>query len=483
MSDQSGKNPPPRRVSGRIMRRAWPRIAAAGFLIGTAGCGLGPHDRARDDLEIRTPGSWQAASSGTEGRISSGWLADFGDRDLSETVDEALANNRGLRASAARLREAREATAVARSRARPQASAAGNVSRADGVSRPGETNYDLSLSASWEIDLWGRLSDQTRAAEASESAAEEDFRGARLSLAANTAKAWGNLISAEQELTLAEETLESFEKNLRIVERTYRGTGEGALDIRFSRTNVSSAARNVEQAELNRDQAARSLEILLGRYPGGGARLSRDLPVLADDVPAGIPADLLDRRPDLAAARHRLFASARRADAARKSLLPGASLTAGGGTSSPNLADLLDANRLAGNIAARFTQVLTDGGALAAEARAALDRNDAELNDYAQRALEAFREVEAALAADRSLAAQEGFLASELRQATLAERQAERDYSEGINPNILSVLEAQRRANNARAGMIRLQNQRLQNRIDLHLALGGDFRTRPAGAD
>lgn len=123
--------------------------------------------------------------------------------------------------------------------------------------------------------------------------------------------------------------------------------------------------------------------------------------------------------------------------------------------------------------------MLYAGGALTAEARAALDRNDAELNFYAQAALGAFREVESSLSADRSLAAQEKFLASELEQAALAERQAERDYSEGINANILSVLEAQRRANNARLSMIRLRNQRLQNRIDLHLALGGDFQTQP----
>jgi outer membrane protein TolC len=132
-------------------------------------------------------------------------------------------------------------------------------------------------------------------------------------------------------------------------------------------------------------------------------------------------------------------------------------------------------------MAARFTQVISDGGAVTAEARAALDRNDAELNAYAQSALVAFREVEAALSADRSLAAQEKFLTSELEQAALAERQAESEYAEGINANILSVLEAQRRANNARASMIRLRNQRLQNRIDLHLALGGDFQTQAGG--
>jgi len=468
-----------RHVSGLIMR--WSRLPVIYLcLFALCSCGLGPRGRPLDGLEIRTPGTWQAVSSGQDEKISTGWLAGFSDRDLNRTVDEALENNRSLRVSAARFREAREASVVAQSRSRPSASLGASAFGSDGPSLPSNTDYGLSLSTSWEVDLWRRLRDSTRAAEASERAAAEDFRGARLSLAANTAKAWCNLISAEQELTLAEQTLESFEKNLRIVERTYRGTGEGALDIQFSRTNVSSAARSVEQAKLNRDQSARSLEILLGRYPDGKSRAAKELPRLTKSVPSGIPADLLDRRPDLAAARYRLFASARRADAARKALLPGASLTGAAGSSSSNLSDLLDASRLVVTIAARFTQTLTDGGALAAEARAALDRNDAELNTYAQSALEAFREVEAALAADRSLGVQESFLASELRQATLAERQAERDYSEGINPNILSVLEAQRRANNARASMIRLQNQRLQNRIDLHLALGGDFKTRPS---
>jgi outer membrane protein TolC len=154
-------------------------------------------------------------------------------------------------------------------------------------------------------------------------------------------------------------------------------------------------------------------------------------------------------------------------------------MTGAGGTSTTRLADMLDLNDLVATLAGRFTQVLTEGGAVSAEARAALARNEAALNEYAQTALLAFREVEATLAADRSLAKQETFLADELEQAALAQKQAERDYAEGINANILSVLEAQRRANNARASMIRLRNQRLQNRIDLHLALGGDFQTRP----
>ena len=186
---------------------------------------------------------------------------------------------------------------------------------------------------------------------------------------------------------------------------------------------------------------------------------------------------MVERRPDLAAARARLFASAKRADAARKSLLPDISLTAGGGMAGARISDLLDPDFLIANITGRVGQVIFDGKALAADAKAARARNERLVNEYAQLALLAFQEVEANLAADRSLEKQEAFLESEVLQASLAERQAERDYAEGINPNILSVLEAQRRATNARASIIRLRNQRLQNRLDLHLALGGDFRT------
>ncbi len=430
-----------------------------------------------DDLSIRTPGTWAAASSGAEGRISTGWLGRFGDPGMTRAVNEALEQNRSLKVAAARLREADETSIASRARTLPSVGLSGSAAVTDSSTSDRTQSHGLNLAASWEPDLWGRLRDITRAAEADRHAAIEDFRGARLSLAANTAKAWCNLISATQEVSLAQVTLDSFEKNLRIIERNYKGTGEGALDIQFGRTNVSSARRALESRKLELAEAARSLEILLGRYPSGLARSGGELPRLRSSVPAGLPADLLDRRPDLSAARARLFASARRADAARKALLPSFSLTAAGGSSTTRLADVLDVDNLAATLAARFTQVITEGGAVSAEARAALARNDAALNQYTQTALEAFREVEAALAADRSLARQETFLASELGQAALAERQSERDYAEGVNPNILSVLEAQRRANNARASMIRLRNQRLQNRIDLHLALGGDFRT------
>ncbi len=430
-----------------------------------------------DDLAIRTPGTWSEASSGTEGKISTGWLSDFSDAGLKRSVNEALAHNRSLKAASARLREASEQTIIARARQLPAMNAGVLAGASDGTAVERSSNYGLNLAASWEPDLWGRLRDLTRATEADERAAIEDFRGARLSLAANAAKAYVNIVSAAQEVALAEFTLDSFEKNLRIIERNYKATGEGALDIQFARTNVFSTQRVLEQRKLERDNAARTLEVLQGRYPEGKIKTPGTLPELPGSVPAGIPANLIERRPDLAAARARLFASAKRADAARKSLLPDFSLTGSRGVAGAGFSDLLNVDFLITTIAGRANQVLFNGGALTANVRGALATNDRLVNEYAQLALDAFREVEVTLAADRSLAEQENFLKNEVEQASLAERQAERDYAEGINPNILSVLEAQRRANNARAAIIRLRNQRLQNRFDLHLALGGDFRT------
>ncbi len=447
-------------------------VSVAGFFVW--GCGM---ESPVEDMSIRVPGTWAGAARGNDGRISTGWLDGFQDSGMKRSVNEALAYNQSLKGAAARLKEAREETILVRAQRLPSVGlgAGGSVSGGSGGGRA--QAYGLNLAASWEPDLWGRLRDLTRAAEADERAAVEDFRGARLSLAANAAKAYVDLISAEQEVDLARETLDSFEKNLRVIERNYKATGEGALDIKFARTNVSSAQRALEARGLDRENAARVLEVLQGRYPGGQTRGRRELPVLSGSVPAGIPAGIVERRPDLAAARARLLGSANRADAARKNLLPNISLTGRSGSAGARFSDLLSADFLVTTIAGNVDQFLYDGGAREAGARGALARNERLVYEYSQLALEAFREVEATLSADRSLAAQEKFLADEVAQAVLAETQSEREYAEGVNPNILSVLEAQRRANNARGAMIRLKNQRLQNRFDLHLALGGDFST------
>lgn len=503
---------------------------------------IGP--RPVSETQLTAPEAFRSASSGNQGKISTGWVATFRDRDLTDLVNEALKHNLDIQEASANLKASQQSRKVARAARLPSLGFSGSGSRTrrgDGflpepapepepepapAATPASTTttttapdgtvttstttapvtptptpttataadsattggmslttvgYGLSMEASWELDLWGRLRDLDKAAAQDYIAALADFRSARLSLAANTAKSWYDLITARQQLTLAEKTLKSFKSNLSITERNFKAGDDTAspLDVQFGRNNVASAERSAVSQRLARDEAARTLEVLLGRYPSAELKSRDELPPLSKAIPSGLPSELLWRRPDLVAAAADLKASARRAKAARKELLPSISLTGRASTSSEALTKMLtDPEFIVWNAAASLAQTIYRGGAPSAEARRALANNEAALRRFASLALRAFREVESALATGRSLAEQEKFLDVELAQANLAEEQALRQYADGI-VGILETLEAQRRAVAARNSMITLRNQRLQNRIDLHLALGGDFFTPP----
>lgn len=435
------------------------------------------------------PEAWAEAGQGHDGAIATGWLSRFDDPDMQKLVGEAMAYNQDLRIAAARLRQAREGTIIARGARLPSISASTSGSRSgsrfrefDGDLSAWEqsTDYGLSLNASWELDLWGRLRDLHEASLHDYIAARADFRGARLSLAANTAKAWFNLITAGQLVESAIETRDMFLRDFRMKEGDFKQGAQGsALEVKFGRNNVASAERSLLNRRLAQQDAARALEVLIGRYPGAAIDARETLPPLPGRVPVGLPSELLTRRPDLVAATADLLASAAAADAARKNLLPSIGLSGRGSTSSDQLVDLIaNPQSIAWNVAASLTQTVFRGGALTAQARQALQRNEAAINSYVAVALQAFQEVESALANERSLAEQEVYLETELEQANSAEEQAERELFAGlVTP--LQLLEAQRRVISARNAYIGLRNQRLLNRIDLHLALGGDFETSP----
>ena len=430
-------------------------------------------------LSGRIPAHWKEATSEQHAKISTGWVLEFRDNRLKDLVHEAIDANNDLRAAAYRLQATMENNARGRARRLPQITTGTSTSRTlNGRESSAESSYALSLSASWEMDVWGRLRDSDNADRADYRAAIADYRGARLSLAVNTAKAWINLTEAQQQVQLAEQTLQDFRKSLSLISRRHREALLRAVDVQFGRNNVASAERNLRSQILRRDEAARTLELLLGRYPSGELKATPNLPTLRRQIPAGLPSDLLVRRPDLTAGRQRIYASARRADAARKSLLPSLRLTGSGSNGSSDLQKALDPSFLTWSIASSLAQTLYQGGAPSAAARAALELNKAAIHDYVQEALQAFREVESALQVDLSLREQEGFLLIEVDQASKAQAAAERDLGLGIEgSSVLEILESQRRAVNARGSLIRLRNQRLQNRLNLHLALGGDYDT------
>ena len=437
----------------------------------------GPQAIATKTLDL--PAAFAKAESAQNQKIATGWLTEFRDPRMTKVVLEALEKNQGLKAAAYRLKAAREGTIIGRAARLPNLSASTSYRQSDGKVVSFSESYSLSLNAAWEPDLWGRLRDLDYANRADYAASVADFRGARLSLAANTAQAWCNLVTAEQQLTLAKTNVESFATALGVVERRYRANTLRAVDVQFARNNVANSRRSLSVRQLDRDNAARNLEVLLGRYPAAAVASSSELPYLTDRIPVGLPAELLERRPDLQAARARLFASALDAEAARKNLLPNLRLSSGASGGDTEVRRAFDPNFLVYSVASSLAQTIYQGGALSARARAALDQNRAAIEDYVRLALLAFRELESAIETDRSLAEQEGFLKQEVKQSQLAVKRALSDISLGIDgASFLEYLEAQRRAEAAGISLIRLKNQRLQNRIDLHLALGGDFHTK-----
>ncbi len=459
------------------------RFGLALLSVGLFSC-TGHLQRPTETVVVKHPETWVAAGKGQSGKVATGWVKDLRSPQLTSLVKEAVNRSPDLAATAASVRASAESVRISHAALQPQANAGLNASRsrtetgAGGGDRLYSSNLSNQFGVSWELDLWGRLRDQRDAAYFNYEAALADYRSARLSLAASVARNYIQLISAEQQVQLSEMTVASFEKNLRIIERNYKSgvPGVRALDVQFGRSNVAGAERGLRIQKQSRDEARRGLERLLGRYPAAALRGGNTLPDLTKSVPAGLPASLVERRPDLAAQRYQLLASAKSADASRKNLLPDLRLSANTGAGGSELSRLFDPGFLASSIGASIGQPVFTGGRLTASARQALERNNAEIQRYVSASLSAFEEVENRLAAERYLTEQEAFLQQEVDASTLAEEQAERDYTEGIEgASILSLLEAQRRAFNSRQSLIRLKADRLLNRISLHLALGGDF--------
>lgn len=415
------------------------------------------------------------------------WWLTFDDSLAVQLVQEALANNHTMQIAAANVSAARAQARIVGAARSPQAGAASSGARTRrnfiGFPIPGaagqvqsttSTSYTADLTVSWELDLWGRLRSSHSAALADLQAVEADWYGVRQSLAAQTLRAYFACVEAQRQVRLAKATVESYETSTTQVESRYERGLRPALDLLLARTALSSAQASLYQRRLQLDATIRQLEVLVGRYPAGVLQPGSRLPTVQGPVPAGLPAELIGRRPDLVAAERRLAASDARVHAARRALYPRISLTASGGRSSNDLADLLDGDLSVWNLVGNLTQPLFQGGRL----RAGVDLSEADadraLITYAQTALRAFAEVESGLAAEGLLAEQVAALATASKESAHARSVASRRYAAGLT-DLLTMLISQRTAFEAESRLLTVQRQRLDTRIDLHLALGGGF--------
>lgn len=436
-------------------------------------------------LAIAVPGQWSSAAATDP--VADLWWQSLADTLGTALVAEALAHNHTLQIAAKNVEAAQAQAKIAGASQWPQIAAGAGATRSRrnfiGFPIPGQagqvqsttsTTYSADLNISWELDLWGRLRAGQAAALADLGAARADLRGARLSLAARTLKAYFGVVEARRQVELAQASLASYRTSSQQVQSRYERGLRPSLDLLLSMTSTSTAEANLHARRRQYDAARRQLEILLGRYPAGRLQTATDLPGVAAAVPAGLPADLIARRPDLATAERRLAASDARLKEAKAALYPRLSLTASGGRSSGDLDDLLDGDFSVWNLIGNLTQPLFQGGRLRAGVDLARSNSDRALLTYANSALVAYAEVETALAAEGFLADQEAALADAARQATAARRLAEERYAKGLT-DLLTMLTSQRNAFDAESRLLGVKRQRLETRIDLHLALGGGF--------
>lgn len=441
------------------------------------GCATAPKASDRPDIDL--PTAWTAAA--TSKSVTQSWLKDLNSPQLEKLIDEALVHNADLQRVTAVLGQSISEARIAGADLMPSASLGLDGARQK-ISTFGPTstggvifeNYDFGPSLSWEVDLWGRLRNLTSAALARLEVSQAELHAARLSLAAQVTKAWFNLIAAKQQVAEAAQTAQAYQENLKTLESRFkRGLAEG-LDLRRIRTLSASAEADLATRKRAFDETKRSLEILLGRYPEAAIQASAELPELPKAIPAGIPADLIQRRPDLIAAERRLAAADKELRARQKDLLPRISLTASGGTSSQEFNNLLDSNFSVWTLAGNLSQPIFQGGRIIANIDRSASISEQARAAYRNAALRAFLEVETTLAAESYLKIEYTHLKTAAEEANAAESQAWDRYRKGTT-DFLNVLDSQRTAAAARARLISAENLLLQNRIDLYLALGGPF--------
>jgi multidrug efflux system outer membrane protein len=448
-----------------------------------ARCASAPPVR-QPPVGIAIPTARSAAADNA--RTAGVWWRQFGDPALETVIAEALASNRDLRATAARVERAAALARATAADAWPTVGAGLNVTGRKqnfiGLPIPGAegqvlstqvATYGVSIDTSWEADLWGRIRSTSAASYADAEAAALDAAGATLSLTGLTAKTWFVLIEARQQVRLADASTESSRLTADQVRERYERGLRPPGDLRLALSNLHAAEASLAQRREQYERALRQFEVLLGRYPAGAAQPPDSLPAMPNDVPAGLPSDLLARRPDIRAAERRVAAADARLISSRKALYPSFALTGSGGVITNALRRLLDGDFSVWSLAGALVQPIFQGGRL----RARIDAADADTREalelYASRALTAFGEVEAALAAHEQLAARAARLADAAVHATAARTLAEQRYASGLEP-ILTVLESQRRQFDAEGQLLLVRRLQLDARVDLHLALGGD---------
>lgn len=440
-----------------------------------AGCNTLPQ-RDIQNVGAEIPDQWVEDKT-VDPFVPAKWVETFDDLRLRDLVEIALANNYELKAASARVDAAIAQARIDGSGRWPQLFLTADHQqvqiREAGFGSSRFDVFEVLFGMSWELDVWGRIRDFQQAAMWEADATRSDYYGARLSLAARVAQSYFELAEAKLQAEVVEQSIKDRTIIAQLVRgRFQRGLVRG-LDLRLALTDLANAEAQLKQARNRIQTVTRRLETLLGGYPAGKEMDLATLPVLPPGIPAGIPSELLERRPDLVAAFTRLQAADSRLASSKKLRLPRITLTAAGGTRSSDLTELIDPKAAAWHVFAGLMQPLFTGGRIQGEIIRNQARVEEALNLYKNTTLNAFREVEQALAAEEWLRQQEASLREAVEQTEASQELAVYSYRNGLI-GILTLLDSYRGTLNAQSAHLSVTRLLLSNRINLYLALGGN---------
>jgi multidrug efflux system outer membrane protein len=442
-------------------------------------CTVGPK-YGRPQLDV--PKEWRTGPAEQQSLANVSWWDLFQDPALRALVRDGLQRNNDLRLAAARVEEFRGLLAVARSGQFPQVTLAGSVARARVPASQSPTGapvtgtaFDLSGQISYQADFWGQYRLAAEQARANLLATEEARRNVVVSVVSGVAQGYFALRELDLELEITRRTVASFQDSLRLTRIRFQGNVASELDVRQAETALYTATAQVPQLELQIAQQEDALSVLAGRNPGPidrGLALTEQHP--PPQVPAGLPSQLLERRPDVRQAEQQLVAAYAEVGIATAQFFPQFNLTGSGGVASTALSTLLTGPALAWQALAAVAQPLFTGGRLrgnlhAAEARkteaeiafgAALQRALSDVND----ALVAYRKSDEELAAENQL----------VDASAAAVRLANARYTAGVS-TYLEVLDAERQLFNAELARARTQGLLLASLVRVYAALGGGW--------
>jgi NodT family efflux transporter outer membrane factor (OMF) lipoprotein len=404
------------------------------------------------------------------------WWKGFDSAELQSLVDAALQASPDLAIAFERVRQAEAQVRIAGASLFPTIDAAhsSRASRADPGGR--SESSSLALSAAYELDLFGRNAAGVRGAQAALHATVFDRDAARLTLLAGVATAYFDVLSLRERVALARENLAIAERVLALVQVRARNGAVSPLDVARQEAAVLAQRAGLLGLEQQERQTLAALAVLVGRAPEGfelkGARLA---PLSVPQASAGLPAELLVRRPDLASAEAQLASANADVAAARAALLPSIQLTGSAGLASGALLAVAHGPATAVALAASVLQPIFDGGRLKGQVAIAESRERELVETYRRAILAAFSDVEQALAAAGRLGEREALQAQVQARAREALRLAEVRYREGAD-DLLSVLDAQRTLFDADDQLAQVRRDRLQAAVSLFKALGGGWQ-------